>query len=66
MTKFYRITENVLGASIGACVVIYIIKVIKNIIVLIKPSEMLNFHEQRVIIPEGMVRIGPLLNLKKI
>ena len=30
MTKFYQIAENVLGASIGACVVIYIIKVINS------------------------------------
>ena len=53
MTIFYQITENVLGASIGACVHgNSIIKVIKNSIAF----EMLNFHEQRVITPEGIVR----------
>ena len=29
------------------------------------PLKMVNFHEQRVITPEGMGRYGPLSNLKK-
>ena len=29
------------------------------------PSKMENLHEQRAITPEGMVRYGPLSNLKK-
>ena len=28
------------------------------------PSKMVTFHEQRAITPEGMVRYGPLSNLK--
>ena len=29
------------------------------------PSKTVNFHEQRAITPEGMVRYGPFPNLKK-
>ena len=56
----------------GPLYIMVLNKVIKFLKVVIKITElidrtsikMVNFHEQRLITPEGMVRYGPLSNMK--